>query len=226
MARLNPNHALKLAQGIYVLRAREWSGKNYAVPGNPVAGKDGHFPFTVNPQHVGIDQAVRVAIMQTRDYASSDEQGLSPVTYTLNGQFLITPNEFNLTNYGMQRALEDMIEDVFNENVRRRGKRQPLLMFTFHDFYQDQHWQVLPANLPRGQRDASTPTVEQYSLKLLGIRPVNAIKLQRKNPTSRAARYNRNVKKADYDSVLRDSCPYFDAIQNSCRLEGCFHQNV
>lgn len=176
MATLTPAHRQRLEQAAYVLRIVD-GGKPHPVPGNAVA-TDGTFPLPIPPQSIKPRQDVRVGIMETRSGALADEQGSSPPEWEISGQFLLTPKEVNgvrLDAYGFQRALEGFISYYAEENRRRALAKKTQLGLEFFDFYADQHWRVVPRNVPLGNRDSGKPLNETYSIRLKGLHRVGAI---------------------------------------------------
>jgi hypothetical protein len=177
MARLNSTHRQALQRMAYILELLENGKPLKKVEGNAVADGWGTFPFPVPPQQFTPRRAARVTIMQTREAAVHDEQGYSPPTYELAGQFLMTPQRANgvvLDNWGFTRALEHYIQFYLKENRERARAKKPLLELVFHDFYRHQHWVVVPTLVPEGSLDSSHPTVERYQLNLAAVRKADS----------------------------------------------------
>lgn len=176
MARPTPEHQQKLRGMAYLLRILE-NGAPHPVPGNPVAGRDGVFVLPIPPQALQGDQAGRFQVLPTRAWNVADVQGLEAPVWTIEGTFLLTPvsvRGVRLSAYGWARALEGFLRYFLEENRKRGEAKRPLLTLEWHDFYRDEHWEVLPKLLPLSSQSASQPLLERYRLQLIGVRPVGA----------------------------------------------------
>lgn len=200
MAVLTATHNRRLQGQAYLLRLLE-ANRPHPVPNHPIAGSDGVFPLPVAPQTINIEQVNRLAIMESRTWRVHDEQGQAPPEFDLSGRMPVTPvtiNNKRLDGYELQRALESYIRYYFEQNLQRGRQRRPLLEMQFHDFYSGESWVVVPQRTPLGQRNSNAPLVEQYSFKLIGIRPVAQARPLSSPP--KIGLYN------DADSSIREAC--------------------
>lgn len=174
MAAPTQEHRKRLQEAFYLLRILE-NGAPHPVPGNPVAGRDGVFPLPVPPQAVRGEQPARVGYLPVREWAVVDVQGLEPPTWELEGVFLLTPRSVRgvrLDAYGWQRALEGYVRYFLEENRKRGAAKKPLLAMEWHDFYREEHWEVVPKLVPLGTQSAAQPLLERWVLRLQGVKPV------------------------------------------------------
>ena len=170
-------HQTLMAEATYVLRLVTNRGEPVPVPGHPIA-TDGLMALMLPPQALRPTQAARVGIMESRAGAIVDEQGMSPPSWDLSGQFRLAPTRVGtviLDHPQQQRALEDFVRFYLSENKRRALARDTLISMEFHDFYADEHWRVVPLGVPLGERDMARPTAERWSLRLRGLTPTTTI---------------------------------------------------
>lgn len=174
MAAPTPDHRKALQEAVYLLRILE-GGAPHPVPGNPVAGRDGIFIVPIPPQAIRGEQASRMAYMPVREWAIADVQGLEPPVWEIDGQFLLTPKSVRgvqLDGYGWIRALEGFVRYFLQKNRERGAQKKPLLTMEWHDFYRNEHWEVVPLIVPLSAQSAMQPLIERWNLRLRGIRPV------------------------------------------------------
>lgn len=171
-------HQQRLNEAAYVLRITTTTGANVPVPGHPIAGNDGLLALMLPPQSFRPSQAARIGVMDTLAGSTTDEQGASPPTWDLAGQFRLASTRVGNTilDHGeQQRALEAYVRFYLDENKRRARAFDELVRMEFHDFYADEHWVVAPLTIPLGERDSSRPNVERWSLRLRGLQPTTRI---------------------------------------------------
>jgi hypothetical protein len=170
-------HQTLMAEATYVLRLVTNTGAPVPVPGHPIA-TDGLMALMLPPQALRPTQAARIGIMESRAGAIADEQGSSPPSWDLSGQFRLALTRVGnviLDHPQQQRALEDFVRFYLAENKRRALAKDTLISMEFHDFYADEHWRVVPLGVPLGERDMARPTVERWSLRLRGLTPTTAV---------------------------------------------------
>lgn len=171
-------HQQRLDEAAYVLRITTATGASVPVPGHPIAANDGLLALMLPPQSFRPSQATRVGVMESRTGAIADEQGSSPPTWDLGGQFRLALTRVGtsiLDHAEQQRALESFVRFYLADNRRRALARDSLARLEFHDFYADEHWVVVPLGVPLGERDSARPTVERWTLRLRGLHQTTSI---------------------------------------------------
>ncbi|GEM48672.1 hypothetical protein [Deinococcus cellulosilyticus] len=200
MAAPTQNHRAQLAKNIFILRILE-DGKPHKVPKNQVAGKNGVFQLPIPPQNINPRQVARIGYMETLAGAIADVQGISPPEWEIAGQMPITPTTANgvtLSAYAWQHELEHYLQYFLEECQRRARTGKSLLELRYHAFYEGQHWAVVPTMIPLGVRSSDSPLTERYTIRLKGLKRVDAIPLpQGKKSTSRKALKQNAAEKLD-----------------------------
>jgi hypothetical protein len=223
MANVPAQIAYRLNHAVYILALTK-NNKPHPIPNTQDTafafeviknsnGQLNEFRFSVNPQQVRPQQPARMNVQAAREWSNSDQQGLSAPTWEVHGMFPWT--EVHQHNqYDHQRALEEFMAYFFTYN--KNPVNTTILEMRFHDFFQDQHWIVLPSMIPLGQRDNSSPMTENYNLTLQGIRPLVTARAT-PNATTQAL-------ESDLTQQLIAACP--NVLNSVCQLSTCEHFGV
>lgn len=194
-------HQQRMEEASYVLRITS-DGAGVPVPNHPIAAEDGLLALMLPPQSFRPTQTTRVGVMESRAGAIVDEQGTSPPTWDLSGQFRLAATRIGtviLNHAEQQRALESFIRFYLDENQRRAMNREALTRLEWHDFYADEHWIVAPLGVPLGERDAARPSIERWNLRLRGLTRTTSVE----RPTDSVA----DAVTADPDRAVASICP-------------------
>jgi hypothetical protein len=156
MAVPSNQHLTRLAGATYALRVTD-NGAEQSI-----------LTLALPPQSIRPSQPSRIGFMETRTGVVVDEQGASPPTWDLSGQFRLGGGNGG-DHYAQQRAIEAFIRTYLEANRERALARRTLLSLEWHDFYAGEHWIVAPLGVPLGERDSARPLVERWSLRLRGL---------------------------------------------------------